>query len=85
MWLKGHSNRWRAFLNAVKLQRVLVICKPHVLAKLFANKIRLGSILWAQFFVIFANFRQKFGVFLKNQCYDQVFAEASSILSKHIF
>jgi hypothetical protein len=31
----------------------------------------LGSMLWSQFSVIFPNFRQKIGGFLKNQCYDQ--------------
>jgi hypothetical protein len=32
-----------------------------------------GSMLWSQFSAIFANFLQKIGVFLKNQCYDQIF------------
>jgi hypothetical protein len=31
---------------------------------------------------IFENFRRKIGVFLKNQCYDQIFALFSLILSK---
>jgi hypothetical protein len=34
----------------------------------------LGSMLWSQFYAIFDNFRQKIGVFLKTQCYDQNFA-----------
>jgi hypothetical protein len=33
-----------------------------------------GSIVWSQFSAIFDNFRQKNGVFLKNQCYEQIFA-----------
>jgi hypothetical protein len=33
----------------------------------------LGSMLW--FSAIFANFRQKTGVFLKNQCYDHNFCK----------
>jgi hypothetical protein len=43
----------------------------------------LGSMLWSQFSLIYASFRRKkIGVFLKNQCYDQVFANTSSSLSK---
>jgi hypothetical protein len=38
--------------------------------------------LWSQFLAIFAIFRQKNGVFLKNQCYDQIFAKNKSSLSK---
>jgi hypothetical protein len=38
--------------------------------------------LWSQFSAIFDNFRQKNGVFLKNQCYDQNFAKFSFILSQ---
>jgi hypothetical protein len=38
--------------------------------------------LLLQFSAIFGNFRQKNGVFLKNQRYDRIFAKASSNLSK---
>jgi hypothetical protein len=34
-----------------------------------------GSMLWSQFSAIFDNFRQKIGVFLKNQCYDHNFCK----------
>jgi hypothetical protein len=37
---------------------------------------------WSQLSAIFANFRRKIGVFLKNQCYDQNFAKTSSSLSQ---
>jgi hypothetical protein len=33
-----------------------------------------GSMLWFQFSAILNNFRQKIGVFLKDQCYDTLFA-----------
>jgi hypothetical protein len=42
----------------------------------------LGSMLWSQFSAIFDNFRQKIGVFLKNQCYDQNFAQFTLVLSQ---
>jgi hypothetical protein len=32
-----------------------------------------GLMLWSQFSAIFDNFQRKNGVFLKNQCYDQIF------------
>jgi hypothetical protein len=38
------------------------------------NMAAQGSMLWSQSSSIFANFRRKNGVFLKNQCYDQNFA-----------
>jgi hypothetical protein len=41
-----------------------------------------GSILWSQFSAIFPDFGRKFGVFLKNQCYDANFAKTSSSLTK---
>jgi hypothetical protein len=31
--------------------------------------------LWSQFSAIFTNFRQKIGVFFKNQCYDHNFCK----------
>jgi hypothetical protein len=37
------------------------------------GRLRPGSMLWSQFSAIFANFRQKIGVFLKNQCCDPNF------------
>jgi hypothetical protein len=43
----------------------------------------LGSMLWSQFYAIFANFLQKLAFFLKNQCYDQIFAKTSCSLSKN--
>jgi hypothetical protein len=39
-----------------------------------------GSMLWSQFSAIFSNFRQKIGVFLKNQCYDQNFCNNLALL-----
>jgi hypothetical protein len=38
--------------------------------------------LWSQFSAIFPNFRQKIGVFLKYQCYDQLFSKFSFVLSQ---
>jgi hypothetical protein len=35
--------------------------------------------LWSQFSAIFEDFRQKNGVFLKNQCYDQIFSWFSCV------
>jgi hypothetical protein len=34
----------------------------------------LGSMLWWQFSAIYDNFRQKIGLFLKNERYDKIFA-----------
>jgi hypothetical protein len=43
-----------------------------------------GSMLCSQLSAIFANFRHKNGVFLKNQCYDPIFANSSCNLGvKH--
>jgi hypothetical protein len=42
------------------------------------NSPKLGSMLWSQFSAIFADFC----VFLKNQCFDQIFAKSRSSLSK---
>jgi hypothetical protein len=46
-----------------------------------------GSMLWSQFSAIFDNFRRKNWRFLKNQCYDQIFAWFSFVLSQkcHFF
>jgi hypothetical protein len=39
--------------------------------------------LWSQFSAIFDNFQpKKIGVFLKNQCYDQIFAQYSFVWSQ---
>jgi hypothetical protein len=38
----------------------------------------LGSMLWSLFSTIFAIFGEKFGVFLKNQCYDHNFRQFSA-------
>jgi hypothetical protein len=35
----------------------------------------MGSMLWSQFSAIFAIFGEKFGVFLKHQCSDQIYAK----------
>jgi hypothetical protein len=40
---------------------------------LATQQTNLGSMLWSQFSAIFANFWQKIGVFLKNQCHDSNF------------
>jgi hypothetical protein len=37
--------------------------------------------LWSQFSAIFANFWQKIGVFLKNECYDANFLNISCVLN----
>jgi hypothetical protein len=34
---------------------------------------QIGRMSWSQFSAIFDNFQRKNGVFLKNQCYDQIF------------
>jgi hypothetical protein len=36
--------------------------------------------LWSQFSAIFDNFRRKNAVFLKNECYDQIFSKFSFVL-----
>jgi hypothetical protein len=41
-----------------------------------------GSMLWSQLSSIFCQFSAKIGVFLKNQCYDQIFSKTSCSLSK---
>jgi hypothetical protein len=43
--------------------------------------------LWSHFSATFNNFRRKNGVFLKNQCYDQIFAYSSFVMSQkgHVF
>jgi hypothetical protein len=41
-----------------------------------------GSMLRSQFSAIFANFRRQIGVFLKYQCYDQLFSKFSFVLSQ---
>jgi hypothetical protein len=33
------------------------------------------TMLWSQSLAIFANFRRKIGVFLKNQCYDHILSK----------
>jgi hypothetical protein len=55
------------------------VTKLQYLCKLTFN---LGSMLWSQFSASFANFDEKIGVFLKNQCYDHCFSKFSFVLSQ---
>jgi hypothetical protein len=50
--------------------------------KLYFFESELGSMLWSQFSAIFASFLRKNGVFLKNQCYDQILGKTRSSLRK---